>query len=93
MTVWASLRHVRGSADVSAPTGDGEIESTGFGPSLGASWENAGGYYAEGRVSLILYESDVRTDGRGLLKEGVGRRSIPSEQRGDGACRLLTISL
>ena len=70
--VWASLRHVRGSAEVSAPTGGGEIEATGLGPSLGVSWENAAGYFAGGRLSLIRYESDLRAHGRGLLKEGAG---------------------
>ena len=70
VTVWASLRHVRGSADVSAPTGGGKIEATGFGPSLGVSWENAAGYYVNGRISMVRYETDLRADGRGLLKEG-----------------------
>ena len=67
---WASLRHVRGSADVSAPTGGGTIEATGFGPSLGVSWENAAGYFANGRISVTRYETDLRADGRGLLREG-----------------------
>ena len=71
-TGWASLRHVRGSADVSAPTGGGKIEATGFGAAFGASWENAAGYFASGRVSVTRYETDLRADGRGLLKEGAG---------------------
>ena len=65
-----SLRHVRGSADVSAPTGGGKIEAAGFGASFGASWENAAGYFASGRFSVTRYETDTRADGRGLLKEG-----------------------
>ena len=69
---WASLRHVQGWADVSAPAGGGKIEATGFGPSLGASWKNAAGLYANARISLTRYETDLRSDGRGLLKEGVG---------------------
>ena len=72
VTGWASLRHVRGSADVSAPTGGGKIEATGIGPSLGLSWENAAGYFGNGRISVTRYETDLRADGRGLLKEGVG---------------------
>ena len=72
VTGWASLRHVRGSAEVSAPTGGGEIEAAGFGPSLGVSWKNDDGHYARGRISLTRYETDLRSDGRGLLKEGVG---------------------
>ena len=65
-----SLRHVRGAADVAAPTGGGTIEAAGFGASFGASWENAEGYHAGGRVSVIRYEADLRSDGRGRLTEG-----------------------
>ena len=72
VTGWVSLRHVRGSADVSAPTGGGRIEAMGSGPSFGVSWENADGYYVNGRVSVTRYETDLRADGRGLLKEDVG---------------------
>ena len=72
VTAWASLRHVQGWADVSAPAGGGKIEATGFGPSLGVSWKNAAGLYADARISLTRYETDLRSDGRGLLKEGVG---------------------
>ena len=68
---WASLRHVRGSADVSAATGGGKIDAEGFGASFGVSWENAAGYHASGRISVTRYGSDLRADGRGLLKEGV----------------------
>jgi len=71
-TGWVSLRDVRGSADVSAPTGGGKIEAAGVGASFGASWENAAGYYASGRVSVTRYKTDLRADGRGLLKEGAG---------------------
>ena len=72
VTAWASLRHVQGLADVSAPTGGGEIEATGFGPALGVSWENAAGFYANGRISVTRYETDLHSDSRGLLKAGVG---------------------
>ena len=71
-TGWVSLRHVRGSADVSAPTGGGKIEAAGFGASFGGSWENAAGYFASGRFSVTRYETDLRGDGRGLLTEGAG---------------------
>jgi len=70
LTGWASLRHVRGSADVSAPTGGGKIEAAGFGVSFGTSWENPAGYHASGRVSVTHYGADLRADGRGPLKEG-----------------------
>ena len=70
VTGWASLHHARGSADVSATTGGGKINAQGFGASFGASWENTAGYNASGRISVTRYESDLRADSRGLLKEG-----------------------
>ena len=70
VTGWASLRHVRGSADVSALTGGGKIDASGFGVSFGASWENAAGYHANGRILVTRLDTDLRADGRGLLKEG-----------------------
>ena len=72
VAAWASLRHVQGWADVSAPAGGGKIEATGFGPSLGVSWKDAAGLYANARISLTRYETDLRSDVRGSLKEGVG---------------------
>ncbi|MDE0205086.1 MAG: autotransporter domain-containing protein [Candidatus Tectomicrobia bacterium] len=71
-TGWASLRHVRGLADVSAPTGGGEIKAAGFGASVGVFWKNAAGFYADGRISLTRYETDLRSDRRGLLLKDVG---------------------
>ena len=66
------LRHVKGSADVSAPTGGGgQVEASGFGGSVGASWHNTAGYYASGSLSLARYDTDLRADGRGLLKDGI----------------------
>lgn len=70
-TGWAALRYVSGSADVSAPTGGGKIDASGFGASAGASWNNTAGYYANGSVSVTRYGTDLRADGRGRLKDGV----------------------
>ena len=71
ITGWAGLRHVKGSADVSAPTGGGTIEASGLGASAGLSWENTAGYYATGSVSLTRYEMDLHSNGRGTLKDDV----------------------
>ena len=70
VTGWASLRHTRGSADVSAPTGGGKIEAMGYGTSFGLSWQNAKGYYTNGLISMTRYETDLSADGRGVLVEG-----------------------
>lgn len=65
----ASLRSVRGSADVTAPTGGGTIEAEGVGISFGATWRAAAGYYTHGRVSLTRYEAELRSAARGRLED------------------------
>ena len=67
---WASVRHVRGSADVEAGTGGGRIEADGIGASLGATWSDDAGYYADGRISATRYEASLHADGRGQLTQG-----------------------
>ena len=69
VTGTVSLRHARGSADVSAPTGGGSIEAEGIGAAFGATWRDDAGYYMEGRISIIRYKTDLRSGGRGRLKE------------------------
>ena len=66
---WASVRYVRGSAVVAAGTGGGRIEAAGIGASLGASWSDDGGYYADGRISATRYEASMNADGRGRLTQ------------------------
>ena len=89
-----SVRHVKGSADVSAPTGGGEIEAEGLGFSLGASLNSANDYYARGRISLTNYSVDLSSDALGSLKNGVGAsvNSLDLEagkrMRPDGNIRL-----
>lgn len=74
ITGWTSLRHVKGKAQVSAPTGGGEIGAAGYGVSAGVIMENTAGYYANGSASLTSYGADLRTNERwdGDLKDDVG---------------------
>ena len=67
LTGSASLRRVRGSADVSAPTGGGGIEAEGVGVSVGLAWRNDGGFHLAGGASVTRYETDLRADDRGPL--------------------------
>ena len=71
-----SVRHVRGSAEVSSPFGGGDIEAEGIGVSLGASWKGPGGYYANGSLSLTDYDLDVSSGDTnvGTLKRDVASR-------------------
>ena len=71
----ASIRGVRGDADVNAPTGGGEIEMDGAGVTLGVSYNETNAYYARGRFSLAYYDLDLSSDTRGHLKEDLDARS------------------
>ena len=68
---WASMRHVIGSADVSAPTGGGQIDATGTGPTFGVSWRGKSDFYAVACGSVTNYNIDFISGLRGLLEEGV----------------------
>ncbi len=67
-----SVRHVRGSADVESLYGDGEIDAKGLGAGVAASWIAPGGYYLDGRVSLMIYDVGVSSQKRGRLKKNAG---------------------
>ena len=75
LTGIASVRAVRGDADVDAPNGGGEIEADGIGVALGISYKGADAYYARGRFSFTRYDLDLSSDTRGSLKKGLDVRS------------------
>ena len=81
-----SLRHVRGSAGVSARTGGGRIEAEGVGVALGAAWRSEAGYYVDSRVAVTRYEAELRSEGRGRLKDDAD--STVRTLRVEGARRL-----
>ena len=68
---WISMRHTRASADVSSPTGNGEIEVEGTGPALGMAWRAADGCYTSVSLSLMFFDMDFSSDRRGLLEVNV----------------------
>ncbi len=72
ITGTVSVRHVQASAEVSSPTGGGDVDAKGFGAGLGVSWGGASGYYVDGRLSVTGYKLDLSSDKRGGLKGDVG---------------------
>jgi outer membrane autotransporter protein len=67
---WFAAHYLTGSADVDAATGGGGIDATGVGPSLGVYWGREANYYARGGYSLTVYDLDLSSSVRGLLKAG-----------------------
>ena len=78
LTSLISLHQVTGSADVSAPTGGGKIETKGIGASLEVFWRSANGYYANGGFSLTDYDMDITSGDR-----SVGILEIDAAARGN----------
>ena len=74
-TGMASVRSIRGDADVNVSTGGGQIEMDGAGVTLGVSYNKVDAYYARGRLSLAYYDLDLSSDTRGRLKENLDARS------------------
>ena len=63
-----SAHHGRGSADVAA---GGDIEVSGNGLGVSASYMFGGGLYLDGQVEATWHEADLESDLRGKLKTGV----------------------
>ena len=70
-----SVRHVKGSANVAAPTGGGKIEADGFGLAFGVSLSGENEYYAHGRFSIASYAADLSSNELGRLVTGVEARA------------------
>ena len=66
-----SIRSIRGSADVSAPTGGGKIDAGGYGAAAGLSVNGPNGLYARGGLSYTDYKLDFVSDTQGILKTDV----------------------
>ena len=67
---WFAAHYLTGSADVSAATGGGGINVKGVGPSLGVHWGGASNYFVGADYSLTVYDIDLSSSTRGLLKAG-----------------------
>ncbi len=72
---WVSVRHVRGTAAGTAPSGRGEIDARGLGSTVGGRWRGANDVYARGCFSYMGYKVDFASTGAGLLRSGVDARA------------------
>ena len=66
------MRHLRGAADVSSPTGGGEIDVNGTGTALNVPVRGANNYYTSGNFTFTDYDIDLTSEKRGRLKAGAG---------------------
>ena len=73
-TAFVSVRRLRGSVDVTAPTGGGEIVTDGTGVAVGVAVDVPDGPYLRGRFSRATYTSDLSSDTAGPLAADIGAR-------------------
>ena len=73
-TAFVSARRLRGSADVTAPTGGGEIVTHGTGVAVGVAVDVPDAPYVRGRFSRATYTSDLSSDTAGPLAADIDAR-------------------
>ena len=87
-TGWASVRHVRGTADGTAPSGRGKIDARGLGSTVGGRWQAPNDVYAAGCFSYMAYDVDFASAQAGLLRGGVDARAYTLDVELGRAWRL-----
>ncbi len=65
-----SLHYGTAQSEVSSPAGDGDIETTGYGIGLSATWYGNNDVYVDGQLQYSVYESDLTSDVLGALISG-----------------------
>lgn len=58
------------STDVSSLFGSGKIDTTGYGIGTSLTWYGTNGFYADGQVSVVWYDSDLNSEQVGKLTDG-----------------------
>ncbi|MDZ5698345.1 autotransporter outer membrane beta-barrel domain-containing protein [Chelativorans sp. M5D2P16] len=53
--------YAKGTADVSSPTGDGKIDTTGFGFGGALTWYGQQGFYLDSQAQVTWYDSDLES--------------------------------
>lgn len=69
-----NLSHGNASADIRSPYGRGKIDTTGTGVGASLTWYGASGFYVDGQVQAMWFDSDIssRTIGRDEVKGNNG---------------------
>ncbi|MDH0093571.1 autotransporter outer membrane beta-barrel domain-containing protein [Achromobacter mucicolens] len=79
-----NLSHGNASADVESPYGRGKIDTTGTGVGAGLTWYDASGFYVDGQLQAMWFDSDIssRTIGRDEVKGNNGNGVAISVETG-----------
>ena len=74
VAAFVSARRLWGSADVTSPTGGGEIGARGSGMAVGIAVEGPDALYARGRLALATYSLDLSSNTLDPLATGIDAR-------------------
>ncbi|WP_319520397.1 autotransporter outer membrane beta-barrel domain-containing protein [uncultured Martelella sp.] len=65
-----TAHYVHGATDTSSPSGDGSIDTNGYGFGGTLTWYGLNGFYADGQAELTWYDSDLETKRDGVFESG-----------------------
>ncbi|CAB3726700.1 hypothetical protein LMG26690_04408 [Achromobacter animicus] len=79
-----NLSHGNASADIASPYGRGKIDTTGTGVGANLTWYGASGFYMDGQLQAMWFDSDIssRTIGRDEVKGNNGNGVAISVETG-----------
>ncbi|WP_312432353.1 autotransporter outer membrane beta-barrel domain-containing protein [Achromobacter sp.] len=79
-----NLSHGNASADIASPYGRGKIDTTGTGVAASLTWYGASGFYVDGQLQAMWFDSDIssRTIGRDEVKGNHGNGVAISVETG-----------
>lgn len=79
-----NLSHGNASADIASPYGRGKIDTTGTGVGASLTWYGASGFYVDGQLQAMWFDSDIssRTIGRDEVKGNNGNGVAISVETG-----------
>lgn len=62
LTGGINFRYGQASADISAYSGSGDIDTTGYGPGLTLTWYGNNGFYIDSQAQIMFFDSSLNSD-------------------------------
>lgn len=84
LTGGVNFSYGRADADIRADSGKGSINTTGYGPGLTLTWYDNSGFYVDGQLQMMFFDSDLDSDtvGNPLTSSNKGKGYAGSVETG-----------
>ncbi len=84
LTGGVNFSYGRADADIRAYSGKGSINTTGYGPGLTLTWYGNNGFYVDGQLQMMFFDSDLDSDtiGKPLTSSNKGNGYAGSVETG-----------